>query len=69
MMIDVVGRPWPEAQQLLQAAGINYNTDISRPARSFFKVDEGCLYVIRQKQIEHGALQLTLAARLRKEVS
>ena len=66
MAIDVIGRPLAEAEALLQAAQINYNTEISRPSRSFFKVDEGCLYVIRQRQREDGVLQLTLAARLRK---
>lgn len=50
MAIDVHGRPLAEAESLLQAAQINYNTEISRPSRSFFKVDEGCLYVIRQRQ-------------------
>ena len=69
MAIDVIGRPLAEAEALLQAAQINYNTEISRPSRSFFKVDEGCLYVIRQRQREDGVLQLTLAARLRMEVS
>ncbi len=67
-MIDVVGRPLAEAEALLQAAGINYATTVSRPTRDFFKTDEKCLYIVRQK-LHDGTLQLVLAARLRKEVS
>lgn len=66
--IDVIGRPMEEAQRLLQEAHIQYVLKRSRPARDFFKIDEDSLYVIRQRYID-DVLQLTLAARLRKEVS
>ena len=66
--IDVTGRPIEEAQRLLQEAHIQYVLKRSRPARDFFKIDEAKLYVIRQRWID-DTLQLTAAARLRKEVS
>lgn len=66
--IDVTGRPVEEAQRLLEKAHIQYVLKRSRPVRDFFKIDEDRLYVIRQRYID-DVLQLTLAARLRKEVS
>ena len=69
MIPDVVGRPWREAEDLLQAAGIDYTTTVSRPTRDFFTVDEQAQYVVRQREAVDGTLQLVLCARLRKEVS
>lgn len=67
-MIDVVGRPLEEAEHLLQEVKVAYVLERSRPTRDFFKIDEAKLYVIRQRWID-DTLQLTAAARLRKEVS
>ena len=68
MSIDVIGRSLPEAEKLLQAEQINYVIEISRPTRDFFKLDEKRLYVIRQKLMDDGNLQLIAAARLRQGV-
>ena len=68
MAADVVGRPLAEAERLLSEEKIHYVVEISRPTRDFFKIDEKRLYVIRQKWLDDGRLQLTLAAKLRKEV-
>ena len=65
----MVGRPWAEAKELLGAAGENYITERTRPTRDFFKIDESQLYVVRQLKQASGIWQLTLAAKLQKEVS
>ena len=69
MDIDVTGRPWTEAEGLLRAENIKYEVEIARPTKNFFPLDEARLYVIRQKPAADGCLRLTLAAKLRKEVS
>lgn len=38
------------------------------PDKGFFKVDSDKLYVIREKYLESGVLQLMAAAKMRKEV-
>ena len=48
---------------------IKYEVEIARPTKNFFPLDEARLYVIRQKPAADGCLRLTLAAKLRKEVS
>ena len=63
------GRPWSRVKAELQAAGIQYETERTRPTRDFFAIDEEDLYVLREKRREDDSLQLVLAARLRKEVS
>lgn len=69
MLIDVTGLPQKEAESRLNQAGIAYSVEITRPTRDFFKVDEGNLYVVRQKWTDQDTLLLTLAAKQRKEVS
>lgn len=69
MLIDVTGLPQKEAEFRLNQAGIAYSVEITRPTRDFFKVDEGNLYVVRQKWTDQDTLLLTLAAKQRKEVS
>lgn len=66
MALDVIGRPFPEAEALLQKAGIKYQTEISRPSRDFFKTDLSCLYVVRERELAGGALLLTLVAKQKK---
>lgn len=68
-MADVIGRPLAEAEAMLQAGEIPYTVVRTYPTRDFFKVDENCLYIVRQKIIDDGTLQLVVAAKLRKEVS
>ena len=69
MAIHVTGRPWAEAKSLLHTEHIKYEVEIARPTKNFFPLDEARLYVIRQKPAADGCLRLTLAAKLRKEVS
>lgn len=38
------------------------------PDKGFFKVDSNILYVVREKCLENGILQLIAAAKMRKEV-
>jgi hypothetical protein len=68
-MVDVIGRPLAEAEAMLQAGKIPYTVVRTYPTRDFFKVDEDCLYIVRQKIIDDGTLQIAIAAKLRKEVS
>ena len=68
-MVDVIGRPLAEAEAMLQAEEIPYTVVRTYPTRDFFKVDEDCLYIVRQKIIDDGTLQIAIAAKLRKEVS
>ena len=63
------GRPFAEVQAELDAAGSSYQTEITRPTRDFFKTDERCLYVVRERKLPDGTLGLTLAARIRPSSS
>ncbi len=69
MLPDVVGLPWDLARGLLNETDIRYNSVITRPTKSFFSLEEDEYYVIRQRCLEDGVLEITLAARLLKEVS
>lgn len=66
MTLDVIGRPFPEAEQMLQREGIKYQTEISRPSRDFFQTDPTCLYVVRERKLADGTLLLTLVAKQKK---
>ena len=71
MTPDVIGRPVEEAKALLDAAGISYTTELTRPTKNFFPVDEARLYVIRAVTCPDASCRLTLAAKQiksRKEV-
>ena len=71
MTPDVLGRPAEEAYRLLSEAGVEYTTELTRPTRSFFPVDEAKLYVVRVVKCPDGFCRLTLAAKQikpRKEV-
>ncbi len=71
MTPDVLGRPAEEAYRLLLEAGVEYTTELTRPTRSFFPVDEAKLYVVRVVKCPDGSCRLTLAAKQikpRKEV-
>lgn len=66
---DVVGRTKEEAERLLQAAGVGFDAEVTRPTRHVFPVDESRLYVVRQVRLADGRQRLTLAGKQRKEVS
>lgn len=59
-----VGRPFSNVERELQAANISYQMEITRPTRDFFKTEERCLYVVRERKAADGTLRLVLAARL-----
>ena len=66
--VDVLGIPWQEAKERLEALEILYDVEQTRPTRDFFPIDEQSPYVVRQRR-EGDKIKLVLAARLRKEVS
>ncbi len=63
MADDFIGRPWREVEAELRQGGLRYRTEITRPTRDFFKVDEKYLYVLREKKDPEGSLRFVLAAR------
>ena len=62
--LSYVGRPFSEVEAELKGAGISYKTEITRPTRDFFKTEERCLYVVRERKAPDDTLRLALAARL-----
>ena len=71
MIPDVLGRPAEEAFDLLTNANVKYTTELTRPTRDFFPVDEARLYVVRAVTCPDNSCRLTLAAKQikpRKEV-
>ena len=67
-MPDIIGMPWELAKDLLNQANIRYNSVITYPTKSFFRLKDNGYYVIKQKYLDDGELVVTLAARLLKEV-
>ena len=66
--VDVLGIPWQEAKERLEALGILCDVEWTRPTRDFFPIDKQSPYVVRQRR-DGDKMKLVLAARLRKEVS
>ena len=72
--LSYVGRPFSKVEAELKGAGISYQTEITRPTpyqlertrpvRDFFKTEEGCLSVVRERKAPDDTLRLALAARL-----
>ena len=63
MTPDVLGRSAEEAYRLLSDAGVKYMTELTRPTRKFFPVDEARLYVVRAINCPDHSCRLTLAAK------
>ena len=63
MTPDVLGRSAEEAYRLLSDAGVKYTTELTRPTRKFFPVDEARLYVVRAINCPDHSCRLTLAAK------
>ena len=63
MIPDVLGRLAEEAYRLLLEAGVKYTTELTRPTRSCFPVDEAKLYVVRAVAGPDRSCRLTLAAK------
>lgn len=62
---DLVGRPWREAEPMLQAEGLRYVTVMTCPTRDFFETDEQKLYVVRTGSCADGKWEIVLAARVK----
>lgn len=67
-LLDTIGLPLEEAVWLLQQANLAYRIEWTYPTRNFFPVDRNFTYVIRQRLGEDGAVELTIVAKMRKEV-
>ena len=58
------GRRLSEVVPALKARGIPFVLERTRPTRSFFKTEEAVPYVVREKRLPDGAIQLVTAARI-----
>ncbi len=67
MAPDVLGRPFEEAAKLLADAGVKYTTELTRPTKNFFPVDDAKLYVVRAVICPDASCRLTLAAKQKKQ--
>jgi hypothetical protein len=56
------GRRLSEVVPALEAQGIPYVLLRTRPTRSFFKTEEAVPYVVREKRLPDGTIQLVTAA-------
>ena len=63
MALDVMALPWEAAEARLKAAGVSYVSELAKPTRNFFPVDDTRLYVIRTRGLADGKLLVTLAAK------
>ena len=67
MTPDVLGRPVEDVVKLLTDAGVEYVTELTRPTRNFFPVDDAKLYVVRAVTCPDASCRLTLAAKQKKQ--
>ncbi|MBR2214619.1 MAG: RNA-3-phosphate cyclase [Selenomonadaceae bacterium] len=58
-----IGRPWPEVEAKLRSEGAAYTTVMTYPTKHFFRTDETQLYVLRERRLEDGSLEIVLAAK------
>jgi len=66
--LDVLAQPLSFVTDQLDKKNLRYIVKVTRPTRDFFKVDENCLYVIRQHIDADGIYCLVAAAKMGKEV-
>lgn len=64
-----VGLPAIDVIERLNANNIKFKINYTVPIKGYLKVDPGNLYIIRARKLENGILELTAAAKMRKEVS
>lgn len=57
-----------KAIALLEQENVRYQVVTTYPTRDFFSVDPALRYVIRQRLGEDDMIELTVAAKMRKEV-
>lgn len=66
--MEYLGLPAIEAIERLNARNIKFTMRYTVPIRGYFKVDSSKLYIIRVKKLADESLELTAAAKMRKEV-
>ncbi|MEN6413157.1 MAG: hypothetical protein ABFC84_10440 [Veillonellales bacterium] len=66
--MDTVAQSLALVQQELDKAKIQYTVSVTHPTRKFFKLQEDCLYVIRQHIDADGIYHLVAAGKMGKEV-
>lgn len=66
MSMEYVGLPAVEAIERLNSRNIRFSVKYTVPIKGYFKVDPDMLYIIRTRELENGVLELTAAAKMRK---
>lgn len=66
--MEYLGLPAVEAIERLNSRNINFKMNYTVPMRGYFKVDDSKLYIVRVKVLDDNVLELTAAAKMRKEV-
>ena len=66
--MEYLGLPAVEAIERLNSRNIKFKMNYTVPMRGYFKVDDSKLYIVRVKVLDYNVLELTAAAKMRKEV-
>ena len=66
--MEYLGLPAVEAIERLNSRNIKFKMNYTVPMRGYFKVDDSKLYIVRVKVLDDNELELTAAAKMRKEV-
>ena len=65
---EYVGLCAIDAIERLNSRNIKFEMKYTVPIKGFFKVNPDMLYIIRTRELKNGILELTSAAKMRKEV-
>lgn len=66
--MEYLGLSAVEAIERLNSRNIKFKMNYTVPMRGYFKVDDSKLYIVRVKVLYDNVLELTAAAKMRKEV-
>ena len=66
--MEYLGLPAVEAIERLNSRNIKFKMNYTVHMRGYFKVDDSKLYIVRVKVLDDNVLELTAAAKMRKEV-
>ena len=66
--MEYLGLPAVEDIERLNSRNIKFKMNYTVPMRGYFKVDDSKLYIVRVKVLDDNVLELTAAAKMRKEV-
>ena len=66
--MEYLGLSAVEAIGRLNSRNIKFKMNYTVPMRGYFKVDDSKLYIVRVKVLDDNVLELTAAAKMRKEV-